>query len=92
VLTAGTYGGPRNSLAAARLANQTGPRRWWTADLHLGHTKIIHYAGRPFLDASEMNEALVDAWNDMVRADDEVWVLGDVAPGRAPARIAANRG
>ncbi len=29
--------------------------RWITADLHLGHTNIITYSGRPFRDADEMD-------------------------------------
>ncbi len=40
--------------------------RWWTADLHLGHTNIIGYTGRPFAETAEMDEWLVDAWNDAV--------------------------
>ncbi|MBA2283659.1 MAG: metallophosphoesterase family protein [Acidimicrobiia bacterium] len=56
--------------------------RWFTADLHLGHTNVIGYTDRPFADAAEMDEALVRAWNEVVDVGDEVWVLGDVAMGR----------
>lgn len=55
--------------------------RWFTSDLHLGHTNIIKYTNRPYHTAEEMNEALVDNWNSAVSADDTVWVLGDVALG-----------
>lgn len=55
--------------------------RWFTSDLHLGHTNIIKYTDRPYKTADEMNETLVDNWNSVVSADDEVWVLGDVALG-----------
>ncbi|HEX8803656.1 MAG TPA: hypothetical protein VF743_05670 [Acidimicrobiales bacterium] len=55
--------------------------RWYTADLHLGHTNILRYCGRPFRDIDAMNEALIAGWNERVAADDEVWVLGDVALG-----------
>jgi len=56
--------------------------RYWTSDLHLGHTNIIRYTGRPFADVDEMNRALIEQWNDVVTDTDEVWVLGDVALGR----------
>ncbi len=61
---------------------QAGRVRFFTADLHLGHRNIIGYTDRPFADVDEMNHALIDNWNDMVRADDEVVVLGDFALGR----------
>jgi len=35
---------------------------WFTADLHLGHRNIISYCERPFLDAAEMNDALIEGW------------------------------
>ena len=56
--------------------------RWFTSDLHLGHTNIIEYCGRPFHSIGEMNETLISQWNEVVGADDEVWVLGDVVMGR----------
>jgi len=56
--------------------------RWFTSDLHLGHTNIIDYCGRPFHSVGEMNAALISRWNEVVAADDDVWVLGDVAMGR----------
>lgn len=56
--------------------------RWFTSDLHLGHTNIIEYCGRPFHSVGEMNAALVSRWNEVVAPEDEVWVLGDLAMGR----------
>jgi calcineurin-like phosphoesterase family protein len=55
--------------------------RWWTSDLHLGHANIIRYCGRPFGSVEAMDEGLIDRWNDMVGAEDDVWVLGDFALG-----------
>ena len=55
--------------------------RFWTSDLHLGHANIIRYCSRPFADVDAMNRALIDGWNEVVTAADEVWVLGDVALG-----------
>ena len=54
-------------------------QRWYTADLHFGHVKLIERGFRPFDTVQEMNETLVDAWNSVVAARDEVWVLGDFA-------------
>ena len=56
--------------------------RYFTADLHLGHRNIIDYSGRPFRDAEEMNDALVERWNATVGPTDDVIVLGDFAMGR----------
>ena len=55
--------------------------RYFTADLHFGHANIIRYCARPFASVAEMDETLVANWNAVVAADDEVWVLGDVAMG-----------
>jgi calcineurin-like phosphoesterase family protein len=52
---------------------------FFTSDLHFGHANVIQYAGRPFKDAHEMNEALVANWNAVVQPDDEVYVVGDFA-------------
>lgn len=56
--------------------------RFFTADLHLGHANIIQYCNRPFPTVGAMNAALVANWIEIVRPDDEIWVLGDVAMGR----------
>lgn len=52
---------------------------FYTSDQHFGHANIIEYCNRPFVDVLTMNEALVERWNAVVDADDEVFVLGDVA-------------
>ena len=56
--------------------------RFWTSDLHLGHVNIIRYCHRPFADVDEMNECLIQRWNETVTPTDEVWVLGDFALGQ----------
>lgn len=56
-------------------------RTWYTADLHLGHERIIELCGRPFDSVTEMNEAIITRWNERVEPGDTVWVLGDVALG-----------
>jgi calcineurin-like phosphoesterase family protein len=57
-------------------------RRWFTADLHLGHARIIDLCNRPFADVYEMNNAIIENWNACVAEEDAVFVAGDVALGR----------
>jgi calcineurin-like phosphoesterase family protein len=52
-----------------------------TSDTHFGHTNIIDYASRPFLDSKEMDECLIDNWNSVVRKNQTVFHLGDFAFG-----------
>lgn len=53
-------------------------QRWFTSDLHFWHENIIRFSDRPYADAKEMNEALVDNWNTFVKPEDHVYNLGDV--------------
>lgn len=48
-----------------------------TSDHHFGHGGIIDYEARPFRDAEEMNEALIERWNAVVGIGDKVFHLGD---------------
>jgi len=57
-----------------------------TSDTHFNHEKIIGYCNRPFSDAKEMNEVLINNWNETVGPEDTVYHLGDFAMG-GPARI-----
>lgn len=52
---------------------------YFTSDLHLDHANIIKYCNRPFADVHEMNEALINNWNERVTSGDRVYVLGDFA-------------
>lgn len=65
-----------------------GRQTWYTADLHLGHERIIELCERPFASVTEMNEAIVTRWNERVEPGDTVWVLGDVALGSIEESLA----
>jgi len=55
---------------------------WFTADTHFGHARIIELCNRPFKTVEEMNEKLVENWNERVSPNDEVFILGDLALGK----------
>ncbi len=60
---------------------------FFTADLHLGHDNIIGYTKRPFKDVDEMDNTLIDNYNEKVSNDDTVYILGDFTLKNAgPAR------
>lgn len=52
-----------------------------TSDLHFGHDKEFCYGPRGFTSAKEMNEWLLERYNRIVRANDEVYILGDLVVG-----------
>ena len=52
---------------------------WFTADTHFGHANIIKYCNRPFTSVEEMDEAMIERWNERVKPNDVVWHLGDFA-------------
>lgn len=63
------------------------PDVWFTADTHFGHGSIIDYCDRPFADADDMRERLIENWNNHVRPDDDVWHLGDFSLGLPDSAI-----
>jgi calcineurin-like phosphoesterase family protein len=48
-----------------------------TADLHLNHTNIIKYCGRPFSSVEDMNRTILDNWYSTISEEDTVYILGD---------------
>lgn len=57
---------------------------WITSDHHFNHKNIIKYCGRPFIDVNDMNEKLIEKWNELVDNDDIVIHLGDFILGFYP--------
>lgn len=58
----------------------------FTADLHLGHARIIEFSNRPFGSVEEMDEVLIENWNKTVRPNDVVWLVGDFCYWKANPR------
>lgn len=54
-------------------------RLYFTSDTHFGHNNIIDYQNRPFKDADEMDETLIENWNRVVPENGIVYHLGDFA-------------
>jgi calcineurin-like phosphoesterase family protein len=52
---------------------------FFTSDQHLSHRNVIKYVNRPFKNVDEMNEAIIERWNNTVGPNDVVFNLGDVA-------------
>ncbi len=55
---------------------------FFISDPHFDHKNIIVYAHRPFKDVSEMNNTILQRYNEVVRDDSLVFFLGDMAFGR----------
>lgn len=58
-------------------------RIYFTSDLHFCHKRIMQYAPtfRKYDSIPEMDEGLVELWNDKVTPDDDVYDLGDLLLG-----------
>jgi len=54
---------------------------WFTSDLHLNHDQPFLYEPRGFTNIKEMNEAIVEKWNSVVKPNDIVYNLGDSIMG-----------
>lgn len=70
------------------------PSTWLISDPHFGHHKTCTTFKRkdgsplrPFADADEMDEVMVARWNDRVRPNDNVYMLGDIAIARKSLSI-----
>lgn len=56
---------------------------WITSDWHLGHDQKFIWEYRGFDSVSQMNETIIYNHNQLVRPDDDVYVLGDLVLGPA---------
>lgn len=61
---------------------KNGNNIYFTSDTHFCHTNIIKFCDRPFSTIKEMDEKLIENWNNKVPEDGIVFHLGDFAWGR----------
>ena len=50
---------------------------YFIADTHFFHENVIRFDKRPFTSIEEMNAKMRDWWNNTVRTNDRVYILGD---------------
>jgi calcineurin-like phosphoesterase family protein len=55
---------------------------FFSSDTHFNHLRIIELSNRPFTDVNEMNETIIRNWNDAVKPDDTIILIGDFAMGK----------
>lgn len=55
---------------------------WYTADLHLGHSRVIELCKRPFANVGEMDATLIRNLWSCVGPEDDLWIVGDFAWGK----------
>lgn len=61
---------------------------WFISDTHFGHKAMLKFMSpdgtlmRPFDSVEEMDELMVQRWNEVVRPSDHVYHLGDVTMRR----------
>lgn len=51
---------------------------FFTSDMHFGHSNVIRFCNRPFVNTKEMDRKLIENWNKVVKENDIVFSLGDL--------------
>ena len=52
-----------------------------TSDLHFSHINCIKYCNRPFSSIEEMDQTIINNWNNKVEQNDLVFIIGDIIYG-----------
>lgn len=51
---------------------------FYIADCHFGDAKVINFSSRPFRTLKEMDQTMLDRWQEKVNPEDDVYILGDL--------------
>ena len=51
--------------------------RYYTADPHYAHEGVLEFCNRPFATVKDHDDCLVDEVNEIVKPEDELFILGD---------------
>ena len=71
------------------------PAVFLVSDTHFGHSGVCRFTRndgsklRPWTDPDEMDEAMIEAWNERVKPNDKVYHLGDVVINRKAMKTLA---
>lgn len=52
---------------------------WFTSDWHLGHSKTLEFAKRPYKTVEEMNEGIINNALSVLKKGDNLFHLGDIS-------------
>lgn len=52
---------------------------YYISDLHLLHENVLRFDNRPFDSITQMQQTIVNNWNDKITNGDTVYILGDVS-------------
>lgn len=54
---------------------------YFISDTHFNHKNIMRFCDRPFASLEEMEKQMIDLWNNTVKENELVFILGDVIFG-----------
>ena len=60
---------------------------YFISDLHFGHVNCLAFDNRPFNTIEEHDKYIIDKWNETVKSDDNVYILGDISWHTVPKTI-----
>lgn len=55
---------------------------WFTSDHHFFHKNIIKLCNRPFDSLENMHYVLKNNWNELIKPEDTVYIVGDLSFGQ----------